>query len=187
MSTLALVGSGAPVPPNGTVAAGKLQLQVEDALASARRVWIRGQIRNLIPPSDLPSPKRRWWTRWRRNGHSNGQVQMGPLPDRLTLETRINGAVWQSEVPLPGDGRFDALLIVDFPQDRPGWRIARYRALVGQQAAEACGVILRPMTAGNSAIVVFLPLEYTSTSTGIQHLADPKRAPRLNEILQALD
>src|SRR5260370_3367042 len=105
MSALALVRSGAPVPPNGTVTAGKLQLQVEDALASARRVWIRGQIRNLIPPLDLPSPKRRWWTRWTTNGHSDGPVQMGPLPDRLTLETRDSVALCQSEVPLPADGR----------------------------------------------------------------------------------
>jgi pimeloyl-ACP methyl ester carboxylesterase len=186
MSTLALVGSSAPVPPNGTVAGGKLQLQVEDALASGRRLWIRGQIRNLIPPSDLPSPKRRWWTRWRRNGHPNGQVQTGPLPDRLTLETRISGAVWQSEIPLAADGRFDALLSVDFPQDRPGWRTARYGASVGPQAAEACGVVLRPLTGGKSAVVVFLPLKYTTTATGIQQLADPKLAPRLNELLQVV-
>src|SRR5262249_7698859 len=96
---------------------------------------------------------------------------------------RISGAGWQSEVPLLEDGRFDALLSVDFPQVRPGWRTARYRASVGRLVAEACGVVLRPITAGNSAVVVFLPLKYTCGSTGIQQLADPKWAPRLNEIL----
>ena len=102
MSTLALVGSGAPVPPNGTLAAAKLQLQVEDALASVRRLWIRGQVRILIPPQDSstpkdsPSTKRRWWSRWKKNGHPNGQVPAGALPEKVHLEARISGATWET-------------------------------------------------------------------------------------------
>ena len=186
MSTFALVGSGAPLPPNGTLAAAKLQLQVEDALASVRRLWIRGQVRNLIPSPDRVPSKRRWWSRWKKNGHPNGQLPAGALPEKVHLEARISGATWETDIALPADGRFDALFTVDFPQDRPGWRTARYRLSAGPQIAEACGVVLRPVTAGNKATVVFLPLEYTYGSTGVQQLVNPKWAPRLNEILQSV-
>ena len=186
MSTFALVGSGAPLPPNGTLAAGKLQLQVEDALASVRRLWIRGQVRNLIPPPDRLPSKRRWWSRWKKNGHPNGQLPAGALPEKVHLEARVSGAAWETDIALPADGRFDALFTVDFPQDRPGWRTARYRLSAGPQIAEACGVVLRPVTAGNKATVVFLPIEYTYSSTEVQQLVNPKWAPRLNEILQSV-
>lgn len=185
MSTLGLVGSGAPVPPKDAPAIGKLQLQVEDALASTHRLWIRGQVRNLMPPQDGRPSKRRWWNRWKRNGHPNGQICVGPLPEKVHLEVRLSGANWETDFALSAAGRFDALLTVDFPQDRP-WRTARYRLTAGEQTAEACGVVLRPTTAGNDALVVFLPLEYTYAATGVDQLASPKLAPRLNEILQTV-
>jgi len=192
MSILGLAGTGAPpggTPPeaNGTPAVSKLQLQVEDALASTHRLWIRGQLRSLAPPPNQngQAGQRRWWSRWRKTGSANGHVQLATLPEKIRLEASIKGTTWASELALSSCGRFDALLSADLPHDRHGWQAARYRASAGLESAEAGGIVLRPATAGGKAVVVFLPLDYTFVSPGVKKLADPKWAPRLQEILRA--
>jgi triacylglycerol lipase len=188
MSILGLTGTGAqaaPLEANAAAAAPKLQLQVEDALASAHRLWIRGQIRNLTPLQNGQPLKRRWWRRWKRNGIANESPLMAPLPEKILLETSIKGAAWSTELSLAANGFFGASLRVDFPQGRQDWQAARYRVTAGSQSAEAGGVVLRPSTQTGKAIIAFLPLEYTIGSAGFEKLADPRSAPRLNEILRA--
>jgi triacylglycerol lipase len=177
---------GGPPEANGTPAVAKLQLQVDDALASTHRLWIPGQIRSLAPPQNQngDSGKRRWWSRWKKTDSTNGHVQLAPLPEKIRLEASIKGTTWESELALSPCGRFDALLTADLPQDRQGWQAARYRVSAGQESAEAGGVVLRPTIAGGKAVVVFLPLGYSFISTGVKKLADPKWAPRLNDILR---
>jgi triacylglycerol lipase len=188
MSILGLTGAGAqpaPLQADAAVAVPKLQLQVEDALASAHRLWIRGQIRNLAPPQNGQPLKRRWWGRWKKNGAMNGSPSTAPLPEKIYLEAAIKGATWSTELSPSPNGFFDALLSVDFPTGRQDWQAARYRVTAGSQNAEAGGVVLRPAAQSGKAIVAFLPLEYSLSSPGFEKLADPRLAPRLNEILRA--
>jgi triacylglycerol lipase len=156
-------------------------------LASAQRLWVRGQIQTDVPPSHelQPPPKKRWWKRWNIDSLRNGHAQSSSFPEKIRLETSIRGAMWDTEVSLARDGRFDALLAVDFPKDRQSWQVARYRACAGGQSAEAGGVVISPTTVGGKAIVVILPFEYTFNSPGINKLADPKWAPHVTEILRA--
>jgi len=185
MSIPGLSGGGAPQEAKGSVAVPQLQLQVEDSLASAHRIWVRGQIGGFLPSLDSTTHKKHWLRRWKNNTSSNGEGRTAPLPEKIRLETSIRGATWDTEVTLSPEGRFDALLNVDFPKDRQGWQAARYRVSAGSESAEAGGVVLRPATVGGKAVVVFLPLEYTFNSPGVKKLADPKWAPHLTEILRA--
>src|SRR5262245_49104001 len=85
----AAVSSKARVP-----AVPDLQLQVEEILASARRLWVRGRLRG--GPFSL-QPRRstqRWWRRWWRKPASIA------LPALIRLETRISGHVFECEAPL---------------------------------------------------------------------------------------
>src|SRR5207245_2608425 len=64
MSALGLIGSGAPTPERPAQSIiSEWQLHLEEALASTRRMWIRGRfVRHAGPQADLPI-RRRWWTR----------------------------------------------------------------------------------------------------------------------------
>src|SRR4029077_19086337 len=118
------------------------------------------------------------------DGPMNGSPSTAPLPEKIYLEAVIKGATWSTELSPSPNGFFDALLSVDFPVGRQDWQAARYRLTAGSQSAEAGGVVLRPATQSGKAIVAFLPLEYTLSSRGFEELADPRSAPRLNEVLR---
>jgi triacylglycerol lipase len=184
MSILGLIEGGAPQPQDGLAVRPELHLQVEDALASGKRLWVRGRISNLLLPLPLPS-KRRWWKRWKAD-HSNGQLPAAPWSEKASLTIRVSGATCTADVSPEPDGRFDAMLNVDFPPDRPGWRAVRYRATVDDRAAEASGIVLRPGAAGDKAIVVILPRDYTLTASGLKELANSRKAPHVAEILRAV-
>src|SRR5581483_321861 len=105
--------------PSDESAVESPRLQIEDALASARRLWLRGR---LLPPvhqspSKPPSP---WWTRWWNRS------ERAPAP-AVHLETRIGGQVFDADPQLQADGRFEALFTTELPSARRGWRMTRNR------------------------------------------------------------
>src|SRR5262249_17537846 len=90
-------GAGGPRPPPSPPPALDLQLRVEDALASGRRLWVRGQVLGL-DAAGKPEPASRWWGRWW--GKPDGRE----APPPVTLETQVSGCTLQAPVPLDPDG-----------------------------------------------------------------------------------
>jgi triacylglycerol lipase len=139
--SIARLPRGEGPPPGRTPApAPKPRLHIEDALASPRRLWLRGYAEGLA------GPVRAWWGR------------PGAQPPRVArLETQAGGAGAVADVALAEDGRFEALLAVELPPARRGWRIARNKLTFGGDSAEACAVVLLPPADAAEALVVLLP------------------------------
>src|SRR5437764_289979 len=117
MSALGLVPASfrkpAPaVPPS----APQLQLQLEDVLASRRRLWVRGRLRGVEVGLTATAAERRWWSRWRRESSAPA-----PAPE-VRLVTRVSGCVLETAAAVQSDGRFEALLEAELPVARRGWR-----------------------------------------------------------------
>jgi len=159
----------------------ELQLRVEDALASARRLWVRGRLIGGPLPRVQIGENQRWWHRWRRRPPAS-------LPPRfIRLETRISGHLFEAEVPLEPDGRFEAAFSAELPVARRGWRIARNRVTWDGKTVEQCGVVVRPAgDACGSVAIVILPSDYTSGPRGAQRLARSDQAARLTPVLRRL-
>src|SRR5215471_13487821 len=88
-----------PVPATTPAEAGQMTLQMEEALASSTRLWLRGQLLNIPQASVNGKDKRRWARR---------QDRGAAVPPPLTaLETRIGACLLRSEPQLQTDGRFD--------------------------------------------------------------------------------
>src|SRR5262249_55061130 len=147
-----------------------LQLQIEDALASARRLWVRGQLLGGRFPLVTNGRQGRWWHRLRRKSPSP------PLLSRVHLETRVSGHLFEAEVPLGADGHFEATFGAHLPVARRGWQIARNRVTWDGETVEKCGVLVRPADAARGVAVVILPLEFTSLGHGAQRMARSSQA-----------
>jgi triacylglycerol lipase len=169
-----------PVPPPSEPAAPgtpTLELRMEDVLASARRLWVRGQVIGCNPPTANGSPNGRWWGRWRRKAAP-------PPPQTLHLETRIGGHVLTAAVPLDSGGRFEATFPTGLTVARRGWRVARHRIALAGMAAEKCSLAVLPPEDAHEALVILLPLEYTRTADGPRQLARSDFAARLTPLLR---
>src|SRR5436190_9724007 len=100
MSALGLVPtsvreSASPAPPS----ARQLQLQLEDVLASRRRLWIRGRLRGVEVALTATAAERRWWSRWR------GKKSAPPAPaPEVRLVTRVSGSVLETAAAVQADG-----------------------------------------------------------------------------------
>src|SRR5438309_1587300 len=154
MSALGLVPTSvrkpaSPAPPS----VPQLQLQLEDVLASRRRLWIRGRLRGVEVGLTATAAERRWWSRWR--GKS---APPAPAPE-VRLVTRVSGSVLETAAAVQADGRFEALLEAELPVARRGWRVARHRATFGEHSAEACNVVLAPGDETAGVLAVLIPPE----------------------------
>jgi triacylglycerol lipase len=179
MFPLGLVQNVKPVAATAAVPrSADLQLYLEDTLASARRLWVRGRL--VLPTGNDRTSTGSWWAPW-----WTARPAATPAPS-VRLETEVSGRLSAAEAPLLEDGRFEACFDVDLPVVRRGWRVARHRVQVEQHEARACGVVLQLPTAARAAVVVVLPLEWTLGLTGPQRFAQSPQATRLAAIFQQL-
>jgi triacylglycerol lipase len=189
MSALGLIGSGAPTPERPAQSIiSEWQLHLEEALASTRRMWIRGRfVRHAGPQADLPI-RRRWWKRKKKMPGIDGLAPPANgdgAPRIFRLETRIGGSLVQTEVQPQSDGRFEALIPIDLPSTGRGWRLAKNRLGWDNQTVEASGVVLQPPAQATEAVVVFLPFEFSLSPGGAHRLTNQKWTGRLPELLRA--
>lgn len=122
-----------------------LKLRIDNVLASARRLWLRGQLQGFSSEQFG-----RWWTAWRK--------QENPAASPLAhLQTQVSGQTLTAEVPLAADGTWEATFEVPLPSARRGWRVARNQLTLADQKFEACSVVGEPPEAAAGAVVVLLP------------------------------
>ncbi len=181
MSPLGFLSPTAPTgqPPEKPIT--ELQLVIEDTLASAHRLWVRGRL--VFPASVAEEPSQdlpRWWQRWWK------RAEPGAPPPMLRLEMRISGSSLATEVPLRTDGRFEALLDAQLPPARRGWRMARNRVTFEDSTTEKCGLVLLPPDNARAVAVIILPLTFTMGANGPQRLARSEQASRLTPVLRQL-
>lgn len=170
-----------PVPVRGGPAAEPLQLHLEDTLGTRQRLWIRGRLVTPLERRPTNGHGRRWWRPWQR------PAPVATEPTTIQLETHIGGALCQAEAPLDPDGRFEALLSVDLPAARRGYRLARHSVAYGGQRVEACGLVLTPPTDAAGAVTVLLPRGHT-VGLGAPHRFPCREfAIRLTPVLQSLN
>src|SRR5262245_61726252 len=165
MAPLGLVNPAPPAPEPEATGVAELQLRMEDVLASPRRLWVRGQLLGPAPGGESP-----WWGRWRRKSEP---------PRTIQLETRISGQLFQVEIQPGPHGHFEATLPAELTTARRGWRLARHHVLCDGRRAEKCSVTLMPPEDVRAAVVVVLPLGFTQTAGGAQHLLQSDLAGRL--------
>jgi triacylglycerol lipase len=170
-----------PLPLSEPAAPGTttLELRMEDVLASARRLWVRGQALARQPATAKGAAAGRWWTLRRRK-------PVLPDPQTLRLETRVGGQVLTADAPLGPGGRFEATFNLGLSPARRGWRVARHHVSVAGQTAERCSLAVLPPEDAREALVVVLPLEYTRAADGPQQLARSDFAARLAPLLRRL-
>lgn len=179
MTSLGLVGVTVPTAPPVTALPAELHVRLADALASSRRLWVRGR---LPEPTVLPEaePERHWWARW------PGRSEPAPPIPLLRVETEVGGNSLQTDVAVDRDGRFEVLLEAELPKARRGWRVARHRFTCAGQSGRACGVVLALPAGSSEAAVVLLPLEFTFPAGGPQRLATSDQARQLAPVLNQL-
>jgi triacylglycerol lipase len=147
MSVQGLVESTVPVPPAPTTAVGP-ELQVEEALGSGNRLWIRG----CFPePSLLAGAQHHWWEK----------KSKGAAASSGHLTTRVGGQDVSAEVVLSPSGHFDAAFTVELPEPRRGWRLARNSLQFRGQTVDKCTFVVTPPANARRAVVVLLPLQCT--------------------------
>jgi hypothetical protein len=161
-------------PPPG-VDAG-VEVLLHDTLASDRRLWVRGRL--VLPPIRAHSTGRSWWKRWRHTPP--------PAPDTVEVQTQVGGETLTATVPLNPDGEFEASFEVDLPAARRGWRVARHQITHDGRALRACSVVLVPPADATAALVVVLPLDFTSGPGGAERLTHSPLAGRLTELFARL-
>src|SRR5439155_22373249 len=147
----------------------------------AGRLWVRGRLVGVSVAAKSKGAEKRWWRRWRK------QTLDGAAPPSVHLETRISGHLFEAQVPLEADGRFEAIFSAELPVARRGWRIARNRVTWNGRTVDQCGVVTRPPDGARRVAVVILPLDYTSQPQGAQRLARSEQAVRLAPVLRRLD
>jgi triacylglycerol lipase len=180
MFPLGLVQNVKPVATTAPTSGTELQLHLEDTLASARRLWVRGRLVMPARSEANAAPASSWWVPWWK---TRGTPTLAPT---LHLETEVSGRVSTADMPLAEDGRFEASFDADLPAVRRGWRVARHCVRVEEHEARACSVVLQLPAAARAAVVVVLPLEWTLGLTGSQRFAQAPEAARLAGIFQEL-
>jgi triacylglycerol lipase len=159
-------GSQTPSPP----ATASPELEMEEALASGGRLWVRGRYRDSSLPKDQPH----WWER-------KPKLEPGPVAQ---LETRIGGQDAHAEVTLDPSGAFDATFAMDLPEARRGWRLARnYFAIAGKNLNK-CAVVVTPPENVTNAVAVLLPFHCTLPLHGARELQHDSLAQRWTQQLQ---
>lgn len=191
MSALGLLRAQEPGLPESSATHTQVHIQIEDALASARRLWMRGRLLgpfqqlDNFPACPDAGPEKPWWERWLPG------LDRELSDARVRIVTKIGGTLLEAEVPLQADGRFEVQHTVDLPLSRRGWRIARHRATCAGLYTELCNVVLTPPSDKSEALIVFLPLQYTFQPGGLQKLAnaDRTRPPiaQLTNLLHSLE
>jgi triacylglycerol lipase len=179
MSVLGLIPS--PTPTADHLDTGtELHFRVQDALASARRVWLRGRLLELADARPQSSRRPRWWKRWR------GRSLPAVATPTLRIETQLGGKVFDVEVPVDADGQFEATWVTDLPPTRRGWRVARNRLTFAGKSGDACAVVLGPRPDAAGVVAVLLPAALTREAGGPQRLASSDFAVRLTPLLRRL-
>lgn len=176
MSLLGFVHTQPATVSPGATPPSALQLRIADTLASAHRLWVRGQVVGLsAEPGPAPT---RWWQRRRTT----------PLVPLATarLETQVSGKVVSAEVPLGPQGEIEACFTVDLPTARRGWRVARNQVSCAGQTGEACGLVLTPPADTVGIVVVLLPRAETLAEGGATLLERSQLAARVTPQLAQL-
>lgn len=139
--------------PLGLVPVGQLgadpaaiQFGVLNLLAAGQRLWFRGRLANLPPPSG----GRHWWSR------------QTPCPPLARLAIQIDGQDATADLSVGSDGQLDGALACALPPARRNWRVARNRITVGDQALETTAVVAEPPEDAVGAVAVVLPPTLTS-------------------------
>lgn len=166
-------------PATSASGASLPQLYFEDALASSRRLWVRGRLTRQ-KSGDTGNP--RLWSFF-----FPFTSNRGPLPSLVHVATKINGQVLEADVPLQADGRFEALFTVNLPGTWRGWRIALQRVTGADWSAEASNLVLAPPVEAVEAVAVLLPFEFTFPPGGSQRLAGSESARGLARLLHGLE
>jgi triacylglycerol lipase len=152
------------------------RLRLEDALASGRRLWLRGR---LVDPDAAPlTSVRSWWRPWRSTPET---------PDlSIRVETQVAGQSLAAETGIGSDGRFEVLFDCDLPPARRGWRVARHRVELEGKEVAGCNLVLTPPEGAAGAVLVVLPLEATRIAESTRAFCDQESAHRLTPLLNAL-
>lgn len=180
MSTLGLVQTTPHLDTTLVSSTTDIQLRIQDALASPGRLWLRGRILDRESTRVPERNGRPWWQLWSRQHDA-------PAPPELAqLESHISGKVFQANVPLTPDGRFEAMWVTDLPPARRGWRVARNHLTYGGRSQEACALVLTPPAKTSGVVAVVLPSSMTQTADGPQRLASSKLAARLSPLFRQL-
>jgi triacylglycerol lipase len=180
MTPLGFVENATLSPPAFPETTPGLQLTIEDTLASADRLWLRGRLLGALPPAGNGRGSDRWWLPW---GKKAGAADPAPTAH---LEVRVAGSVIAADLPLRADGRFDVILPAVLPHARRGWRVARYRATYQAKTVEGCGLILSPRAKLRGGVVVVLPLGCTMAADAARRLGRSDLVGRLTPVLQRL-
>jgi triacylglycerol lipase len=128
-----------------------LKLHMEEAIASPRRIWLRGRLMDLALTSTSDSSDRRWWTLRRKQASSDAK------PPSVRLETRISGQVCINEFQPKEDGGFELKLATEPIGSKKGWRLARNRVAFLDQTSEQCALVVYPPEQARTAILVIVP------------------------------
>jgi triacylglycerol lipase len=179
MTPLGFVETAAPTLESSTPASNGLELHMEETLASAHRIWVRGRLTGSPTDGKNNGDQQGWWPSWGR------KPTAVPAPT-FHLETRISGQVFEADVPIQPDGRFQATFQATLPSVRRGWRIARTRLSQGEHAAEKCGVVLTPPERAQGVVAVLLPELSINEAEGPERLTNSEAAVRLAPVLRRL-
>ncbi|HEV3203447.1 MAG TPA: hypothetical protein VGY77_03645 [Gemmataceae bacterium] len=174
---VAETGASQPVPKPPL----EIELRLEDTLAAGQRLWLRGGLLGSFPSSNGNGEARRWWKPWRKD---NGTP---PPPATLRLETRVSGSLWEAELPIHSDGRFEGTFTLSLPPARRGWRVARNCIRFADQTFQACNVVLVPPEDSAAAVLVILPFQATLDPKGVHQLVDSPTVPPLSQLVRNLE
>lgn len=176
MSALGLVSTAAGKSTQPATASAAIQIHLEDVLASARRLWLRGRTSGLVPEATALETQR-WWQRWRQ------KPVAPPVLPTLHLVTKIAGNTLEKEVSVGSDGRFEVQWEVPLPPARRGWHLARNRFTLGERQFDICNLVLTPPENTASAVVVVIPPSATRESGKLHTLAKSAFARALSSRL----
>jgi triacylglycerol lipase len=153
-------------------------IRMYDTLASAHRLWARGQL--ILSADTVSASRHRWWNRWDKTPP--------PLPvvPLVHVQTQISGVTLDADVPVRTDGYFETSFETELPPARRGWRMARHQITVAEQTVPVCNVVLPVPASSGTGLLVVLPLRFTYEADGVQRLMESALAPRLTELLRAL-
>jgi triacylglycerol lipase len=167
MTVLGLAGSSQPPTPPTTASP---ELEMEEALASGGRLWVRGRYRDPSLPKEQPH----WWERKRK---------LEPAPV-AKLETRIGPQEAHAEITLAPSGDFEAAFAMELPEARRGWRLARNHLTVAGKSFDRCAIVVTPPDNVTSAVVVLLPTRCCLPPDGARALQHDALAQRWTQQLQ---